>query len=145
MYCQVYLRKGIVYLPTLGRMDKGFYRGVEPVAVVSASNTDALRDALAAMMARGNPDVPMLRRRDWPPPVLLRYAGAKSWSAFQRGMLLWGIEEKDGTFHIIGKRRKEDGTIVDDPAQIITFTPESKSNDVIERMISIVQHSARKQ
>jgi hypothetical protein len=28
-----------VYLPTMGKMDEGFYRGVEPVADVSASNT----------------------------------------------------------------------------------------------------------
>ena len=41
MNCEVelYLRKGVVYVPTMGKMDEGFYRGVEPVADVSASNT----------------------------------------------------------------------------------------------------------
>jgi hypothetical protein len=43
MHCHLYLRNHIVYIPTMGKMGKGFYRGVEPVAVVSASNTEALR------------------------------------------------------------------------------------------------------
>jgi len=67
MNCHIYLRKGIVYVPTMGMIDRGFYRGVEPVAVVSVSNTEGLRHALQAAIARGNPRVPMLKRREWPP------------------------------------------------------------------------------
>ena len=40
MYGDVYLRNGTVYLPTMGQMGEGFYRGIEPVAVVSISDTD---------------------------------------------------------------------------------------------------------
>jgi len=36
----------------MGKMDEGFYRGVEPVAVVSASNTEEVRQALRATIAR---------------------------------------------------------------------------------------------
>jgi hypothetical protein len=86
MNCHLYLRKGTVYLPTMGKMDKGFYRGIEPVAAVPASDTDGVRQALHATIARGNPIVPMLRRSEWKPPVLLKYAGVKYWSAFERGM-----------------------------------------------------------
>jgi hypothetical protein len=87
MNCHLYLRRGTVYLPTMGKMDEGFYRGVEPVADVSASNTEEIRQALRATIARGNPVVPILRRSEIPPPVLLKYAGVKSWSTFERGML----------------------------------------------------------
>ena len=82
MICDLYLRNGTVYLPTMGRMDKGFYRGVEPVAVVHAQNIEELRQSLQLTIARGNPIVPMLRRGEWAPPVLLKYAGVRSWSAF---------------------------------------------------------------
>src|ERR1700739_2642387 len=41
MYSHFYLRKSIVYVPTMGIMEKGFYRGIEPVAVVSVTNTGA--------------------------------------------------------------------------------------------------------
>lgn len=143
MYCDICLRRGTVYLPTMGRMDKGFYRGVEPVAVVSAANTDALRQAMAAMIARGNPDVPMLLRREWPPPVVLKYAGVKTWSAFERGIQLWALTEKDGRFQIAGNTKQPDGMWKDDPRQTIIFPPGSTVDDVIDRMIAILQDAAR--
>lgn len=144
MYFSISLRDGVVYLPTMGRMDKGFYRGIEPVAVVSATNSDALRRALLDTMARGNPAVSMLKRREWPPPVVLKYARVKSWSAFERGMTLWGIEERDGIWRIIGKRKKADGMMVDDPDQIIEFPTGASVEDVVDRMIAILQETARK-
>src|ERR1700761_9181977 len=105
MNCHLYLRKGTVYLPTMGKMDKGFYRGVEPVAVVAASNIEGVRHALQATIARGNPIVPMLRRSEWKPPVLLKYAGVKYWSAFERDMSLWTIKYDGTSFQIAGQKK----------------------------------------
>lgn len=145
MYCDLCLRKGTVYLPTMGKMDKGFYRGVEPVAAVSASNTATLRQALAETIARGNPDVPMLRRSEWPPPVVLKYAGVTSWSAFERGMRLWSIIQKDGIFQIVEQKKQADGMWRDDPAQTTAFPSGSSADDVIERMIALVQEAKPQQ
>ena len=117
MHCNFYLRKGTVYVPTTGKMDKGFYRGVEPVAVVHASHIEEVRQALQSTIARGNPIVPMLPRREWPPPVLLKYAGVKSWSGFERDMLLWSISQRDGVFQIASKAKQSDGMWKDDPEQ----------------------------
>jgi hypothetical protein len=144
MYFSISLRGGIVYVPTMGKMDKGFYRGIEPVTVVPATNSDALRTSLLDTIARGNPVVPVPKRREWPPPVVLRYAGVKSWPAFERGMALWGIEERDGIWHIIGKRKKADGTTIDDPEQTISFPPGAPVQDVVNRMIAILQQAAQK-
>jgi hypothetical protein len=143
MYCHLYLRNYSVYVPTMGKMGKGFYRGVEPVSVVSASNTEALHQALAATIARGNPDVPKLLRREWPPPVVLKYAGVKSWSAFERGMLLWNIAEKDGIYQIAGHTKQANGMWKEDPEQTIKFAPGTSADDVIDRMVSIVEEAAR--
>jgi hypothetical protein len=140
----VYLRKGVVYLPTMGKMDKGFYRGVEPVAVVAASDTQGLRQALSATIARGNPMVPILRRSEIPPPVLLKYAGVKHWSAFERGMLFWDITGNDGIFRIAGQRKEPDGMWRDDPEKIITSPPGATDDDVTERMIAILQAAVRR-
>src|SRR5271154_2979947 len=139
IYYHLYLRNGTVFVPTMGQMDKGFYRDVEPVAIVPVRNIEALRQALAAMIARANPKVPMLRRSDWPQPVVLKHAGVKSWSAFERGMLLWGLKEKDGAFEIIGKRKKPDGTRMDDPEQVITFPSGSTVDRMVDRMTAILQ------
>lgn len=125
----------------MGKMDKGFYRGVEPVAAVPATNTESLREALLATIARGNPDVPMLRRREWPPPVVLKYAGVKKWSTFERGMMLWSIEGKDGTFLIAGKTKQANGAWVDDKERTIEFPKGATAQNVVERMIAIIQQA----
>ena len=84
MHSTCYLRRGIVYIPTLGMMDKGLYRDVEPVAVSPSSNSEALRRAFAEVFARGNPQVPVPKQPDASPSVLLKYAGVKTWRAFAR-------------------------------------------------------------
>lgn len=143
MYCHLHLRGGTVYMPTMAKMDKGFYRGVEPVAVVSVSNTDALRQALVETIARGNPDVPMLRRREWPAPVVLKYAGVKTWSAFERGTQLWSIEDKNDGLQIAGQKKQSDGMWNDDPEQTFTFPAGTAVEDVIDRIIAVLQAAAQ--
>jgi hypothetical protein len=144
MYCHVYLRNGIVYLPTMGKMGEGFYRGVEPVAVVPAANIEELRQTLLALAARGNPSVPMLRRSEHPPAVLLKYARVKTWSAFDRSASLWSISEKDGSYEIHGYKTHPSGRgSVRDPNQKTTFPQGSTVGQVIDRMIRILQDATR--
>lgn len=144
MNCHISLRNGIVYLPTMGKMGKGFYRGVEPVAVVPAKNTEALREALKATIARGNPAVSQpQRRQDWPPPVILKYARVNSWSEYERGRQVWDINESESIFQIAGNIRGPNGW-VEDRKQTINFPPGTSVDSVIDRMIAILQEAAGK-
>lgn len=144
MYLDIYLRKNTVYVPTMGQMGKGFYRGVEPVAVVSVIDMPALGQALKVTIARGNPSVSQpQRRQDWPPPVLLKYAKVNSWSLFERGLLFWTLTKKSDRFQISGQRKQPDGMWRDDPKQIITFPPDAPVDSVVDRMIAILQEAAR--
>ncbi len=143
MDCELYLRTGTIYLPTMGKMAEGFYRGVEPVAVVSASDIDGIQQALRTTIVRGNPIVPMLRRSEWKPPVLLKYAGVKSWSAFERGMLFWTIKSNDASFQIAGQKKQPNGMWNDDPEQMVILPSKATTDDVIERMIAILQDTAQ--
>ena len=97
MHCHLYLRKGRVFIPTSGLVPGGPYRDIEPVAVVEVSDADGLRQAFRETIARGNPPPPPYPR-PYPPPVVVKYAGVKSWAAFARGALPWSIEEENGTF-----------------------------------------------
>jgi hypothetical protein len=142
MHCHLYLRKGTVFIPTSGLVHRGLYRDVEPVAVVAASNTQAVREALHATIARGNPQTLRYPRGTYPQPVVLKYAGVKSWGAFARDASPWSIKEEDGIYQIVGKRKHPDGW-VEDPDQKIEFPPRSAIDDVIERMITILQDAAR--
>jgi len=84
MHCHCYLRNGIVYIPTQGEIHKGLYLDVEPVAVVPLSDRAALHRAFAETIARGNPNVPLPKQSEIPPPLLPKYAGVKAWSTFAR-------------------------------------------------------------
>jgi hypothetical protein len=141
MYLHFYLRSGIVYIPTVGKMDKGFYRDIEPVTEVAVADTKMLHDTISAALTSGNPAVPIPPRHNWPAPVVLKLAGVKSWTSFERGMKLWGIEERDGIFSIIGKEKKPDGTTVDDPKQTISFPNGTETGKIADRMVAILQEA----
>jgi hypothetical protein len=73
--------------------------------------------------------------------VVLKYAGVKSWSAFERGLRVWDIKESNGIFQIAGNTRGPHGW-VEDPKQTITFQPGASVDTVIDRMIAILQDAA---
>jgi hypothetical protein len=99
--------------------------------------------ALKATIARGNPPVPQPQRpQDWPPPVVLKYAGLKSWSEFERGRHVWDINESDGIFQIAGNIREPHGW-VEDRKQTVNFPPGTAIDSVIDRMVAILQDAAR--
>lgn len=142
MHCHLYLRKGTVFIPTSGIVHKGLHRDIDPVAVAPASDTAAIRRALHETIARGNPSTPPYPRGSYPQPVVVKYAGVKTWGAFARDASPWSIEEREGIYQILGKRKHPDGW-VEDPERKIEFPPGSTVDDVIERMISILQDAAR--
>jgi hypothetical protein len=74
---------------------------------------------------------------------VVKYAGVKSWSAFARGTLPWGITERDGNFQILGYRRHPDGWR-EDPQQKVDLPAGSTVDDAIDRMMAILQDAARK-
>jgi hypothetical protein len=137
-----YLRDGIVYVPTVGKRG-GVYNDIEPVAVVPVANTEGLRRAFLDATARKNIDLPLIKGK-WPPPVLLKYAGVKTWSAFARGTLTWNIDETDGSYRIVGHRAHPDGYWVRDPDQTVSFSPGTVVDKVVDRMIAILQDAARR-
>ena len=108
MYCSCYLRKGIVYVPTLARTTAGFHLVVGPVAVVPVSQAAELHEVFREKIAKGNPAVPTPARNDpGDEAVMLKPAGVKSWSAFERGAMTWSIGEKDGKIGRASCRERE--------------------------------------
>jgi hypothetical protein len=138
------LKNGIVYVPTNVKTEAGFYMHAEPVAVVPAANTDALWRAFHNVMEEGNKIVPTPKRDAFPPPVLPKYAGEKSWSAFMKGASYWAINKDNGNYDILPYRKDpEGGGWVADRKRISQFPPGTTSEQVIERMIKIIQTAAQ--
>ncbi|HEX5229572.1 MAG TPA: hypothetical protein VFW44_17795, partial [Bryobacteraceae bacterium] len=77
------------------------------------------------------------------PPVLLKYAGVKSWSTFERDMLLWDIKEDAGCFRIESNSKRPNGMWLEDSEQTIKFAPETSVDIIIDRVIVILQDATR--
>lgn len=136
-----YLRKQAAYIPIMARVTAGYYMEQEPVAVVPVANTQAVREALKAAIGCGNPTIPTPTRANSPPPVMLKYAGVKDWSTFARSAATWKIEQ-DGACKIIRGKNAVRGSFEDDPDRIITFSKEATIDDVIDRLVTLMQEAA---
>jgi hypothetical protein len=136
MLINCYLRRNVVYVPTMARMKTGAYREIEPVAVLSAADTDGLRRAIGGAIKRGNEIIPNPPENDWPPPILPKYAGEKTWSAFARSASLWSVKTKNTEYQITGFREHSRGYLVEDPQKIYCVPTIA---DAIERLINILQ------
>ncbi len=145
MLCSCYLRDDVVYVPTLGRRTREpVYTHIEPVGVVPVANTEAIRRTLLETIARRNPTIPDpdQKARD-APSIILKYAHARSWSAFYRKASTWSIREDDGVYKIIGYRKHSKGSWLQDLEQQIQFPVWTTVDDVVDRMIAILQEAAR--
>jgi hypothetical protein len=142
MLYSCYLKNGVVYVPTVVQLKTGAYTDVEPVAVLPITNTDGLRRAFLDAIAKKNVIVSAPKGK-WPAPVLLKYAGVKTWPAFVRGASSWSIEEEDGIYRIVGYRTHPKAYWEEDPDQKIEFPPDTTVDTVIARMIAILQDAAR--
>jgi hypothetical protein len=139
MVWHIYLRNRTAFVPTVAQTDAGFYLDVDPVEVVSATDTECLQHAIEQAIARGNPKVPTPTRAAFPKPVVLKYAKVKSWPAFERGCLYWTIAEENGAYHIIQGRKRPDRGWEDDPKQIEVLSPGVGIEEVAQRATSSVQ------
>jgi len=64
MLITCYLRKGIVYVPTMARRASGpIYTDVEPMAISSLDDSIAVRQALRESLKRGNPSQIAIHKR----------------------------------------------------------------------------------
>ena len=127
----------------MAKTEAGIYTGIDPVTVVPVADTDALMAAIKKTMARGNPIIPTPSRDSWPEPVVLKYAKVKSWSAFEKEALNWGILEKGGIYQIKPGRRHPEGGWEDDPEKIETLPEGATIADVAKRVVALIQSCRR--
>jgi hypothetical protein len=144
MLSHFFLKNGIVYIPTVVQLKTGAYQDVDPVTVVAVTKSKDLHHSVSDAIARKNMVVPPPTKGKWPQPVLLQYAGVKTWSAFARGASLWSIEKTKENYQIIGYRTHPKGYWARDPGQKIDFPPETSIDTVVEQMIAILQDAAKK-
>jgi hypothetical protein len=68
----------------MAKTEAGYWLAVEPVDVEPVSDAIQLAKLLERAIRRGNPVVPTPTRADFPPDVMRKYCGLKSFSGFER-------------------------------------------------------------
>ena len=66
MLWHVYLRKGIVFVPTVAKTEAGFFLDIDPVAVLESSDRQQVSEAIKAAILKGNRTVPTPTRAAFP-------------------------------------------------------------------------------
>lgn len=131
-----------VYVPTVAKTEAGFYRIMEPVAVVKLSDAQGLKDVLKAMLLKGNPIIPtpkLVRRATSP---ILKYAPIKSLSKFDKEAAYWHISEKEGIYEFGPLKKRADRGWEEDSSRMRKMPPDSALDDVVNQVVQSVQASS---
>lgn len=109
MLHKCYLKKGMVYVPTVVNQGTAVYMDVEPVTTIPVVDTRALHQAFANLISKPNtfsqPSVEDARK----PFVILKHSGDKNWPSFRRSAKCWVIKQKSGLYKIAGHRTHQGG------------------------------------
>jgi hypothetical protein len=95
-FWNLYIAAGKLIVPTSAKAEAGFGIEVEPVVVASLSDSAGSSDA-----KQGNPSVPTPDGKTRLPPVVLRHAGVKSWSAFVSKAKGWAVKKAPGSYLVV--------------------------------------------
>jgi hypothetical protein len=142
------LHDGIVHIPTSYRVKSdGFFYEHAPLESVPVEQTDRLRKAIRTAIQRGNPPISQDEVRALSSskntPMLVA-TGARSWSALGRQMKgSWSIKEQDGVYQIRVDEPMQPRGWHEDKSKRIEFPPGTPVEDVIDRLIAMIQGRAR--
>lgn len=142
------LYKGSVYIPTSYIVERdGFFFDGAPITSVPVDDTEKLREALRTAFSRGNPPISRAEvsaRRDAKNSPTLAATGARSWNALDRQMKgSWHLVEKDGLYQIRVDEPMKPRGWHEDKSRRIEFPPGTPLENVIDRLIAMIQDCAR--
>lgn len=141
MLWNLYLSKGIVFIPTVSKTVAGYYLNTEPVEVVPAQDVARLEAALKATIERGNPIIPTPTRAKFPEPVILKYAKEKSLASFEKRASCFSLEKQESVYDIKHLRHSPNGGWEDDPDNIETVPLDDGIDVAVKKMIAMVLRS----
>jgi hypothetical protein len=140
MFCHLYTRNGIAYVPTAAKTEAGYFLDIEPVEIVSVGDRSALAQAIKRTIARGHPRIPTpTRATGFPKSIMLKYANIKSLRTFERTALSWHFSKADECFQIEQWQRGPEGGWVPDPAHTMRLPAGTSLDDAINRFTGLIQ------
>ena len=148
MTVSLLLHNGVVHIPTSYHVERNrFFFETAPLESVPVEQTERLRQAILTAMGRGNP---LMSLNDFKslsgsrnPPMLVA-TGARSWHALDRQMRgSWSIKERSGTYEIRVDEPMQPRGWHEDETKRVEFPPGTPVQEVITRLIAMIQECAR--
>lgn len=114
----IYIRKGLVYLPTIAEAKSGFFLEIEPIEVADVNDKQAVREAVFATLARNRPVVPDPDPETYKMAPILALAGVKSWSTFYKNAKQLGVMRGESGYEIFRLKPYGRGFTSDETSRI---------------------------
>ena len=134
-YWMIVLRKGKVFVPTMAQTEAGYYQAIEPVSIADESDSNSIHEAVMEAVERGNPRIPTPMRDDHKEYVLLKHAGVKSLSTFERLARTWKLSKRGQNFLIAPYRPGQFGGSVEDLGRQESFPDSVPLSEVVRRLV----------
>jgi hypothetical protein len=148
MNISLLLYKDVVQIPTSYAIQRGFYFKYTPLQSVPVEQTERLRDAIRTAIERGNPsisrdEVTAISGSKNPP--MLAATGARSWHALDRQTKgSWSIKESNSAYEIrVNEPMQQPRGWHEDKTKRVQFPAGTPVEDVIDRLITMIQERAR--
>lgn len=141
MLIAVYLRQGVVYVPTLGKIEGGPYRWVAPYSRCQFTEKATLRQLIEDRFRRGNPALEATSATANIFPYRGTVPHVTSWSAFYRESRSWYLREHAGIYRMQGTRPGKKSH-EPDPDQLTIFAETTDVATVCDRLIETLEAAA---
>jgi hypothetical protein len=129
---------GNVLLPTEVKTEAGFWLSIEPVEIATLKQPDTVFRAIRNATSRAGKIVPTPTRQNFPKPVILSYAKAKSWREFQRRHSLVALSQTvDKRFVVEQWERVNDGSYI--PSNENVLDANTTLDDAISTLIAVMK------
>jgi hypothetical protein len=139
MYLGFFSRKGLAYIPVVAITKAGFHLAIEPIEVVTLTDTRAFVSTLKKVISKGNPIVPAPNRDQYGKPAVLRYANVRSWSEFERDSRYWTLSKENGTYKFTPWKKRSDRGFEEDLKKVVSFPADYTIDDILEFVVRTVQ------
>lgn len=136
----VYVRDGIVYVPTMGRTTAGFFIELAPVYTANFEDLAGLREILLKTLRTPNPKVSTPSRFSYPKlTAVAEMAMAKSTREFEKGAGLLEVQLNDGKYTIAPMKNMGRMGWEETPESKITIPATEEIGRIVEKVITVLQ------
>ena len=143
MCWNIYLRREVVYVPTVAVTEAGFFMDIDPVGVVEVGDRLRVGEEIRKTIAKGNPIVETPTRASFPKPIILNYVNVKSWAAFLKGASYWKILEEDASYRLVFQSRLQSGGWEDDFKKTETFDGVKAIDELVDVIFDQMQNAVK--